>query len=66
MHAAADNYIDYIDYYFIADDEAIKIPSSPSILDANCSFGGHRRSCFFFFFFWGRRIPVSTAATCDF
>jgi hypothetical protein len=35
---------------------AIKIPSSPSILDAildaNCSFGGHQRS-FFFFFFWG-------------
>jgi hypothetical protein len=36
---------------------AIKIPSSPSILDAildaNCSFGGHQRSFFFFCFFWG-------------
>jgi hypothetical protein len=41
---------------------AIKIPSSPSILDAildaNCSFGGHHSS-------GGRKIPVSTTTTAQ-
>jgi hypothetical protein len=56
-------------YFYIADDEAIKIPSSPSILaDANCSFGGHRRSCccvVFFFFLWGRRVPTTSCQAAD-
>jgi hypothetical protein len=54
---------------------ALKIPSSPSILtDANSSFGGHRRSCcccvvffffFFFFFLWGRRVSTTSCQAAD-
>jgi hypothetical protein len=48
---------------------ALKIPSSPSILaDANSSFGGHRRSCcccVFFFFLWGRRVSTASCQASD-
>jgi hypothetical protein len=34
MHAAADDYIDYIDYYYIADADAINISALPLISTA--------------------------------